>query len=69
MAKQLKSLPPKGKHLKVHCVDIDRHGRGVARWNTWVVIVPGLLPGEVGIAEVLTRQRSQIISKLKGQFT
>ena len=40
------SGPRPGLRLELQAIDLDRDGHGLARWQGWVVVVPGLLPGE-----------------------
>jgi len=51
--------PRPGLTIAVHGEDLDQQGRGIARWNGWVITVPELLPGELASVQLLQRQRRQ----------
>ena len=42
----MKETPHPGLTIDVVGEDLDQQGRGLARWNGWVITVPQLLPGE-----------------------
>ena len=52
-------VPRPGLIVDLEAIDLDREGRGLARWNSWVVVVPDLLPGER--ARVQLQQRLSLI--------
>lgn len=63
-ADSLNSTTPRpGLTIEVEAVDLDRDGKGVARWNNWVIVVPGLLPGERAKVQLQQRQRSRWLSR------
>ncbi len=49
--------PTPGLTITVQGEDLDQQGRGIARWNGWVVTVPELIPGEDASVQLLQRQR------------
>lgn len=53
----LPDSPKPGLKITVQGEDLDRQGRGIARWNGWVITVPELLPGETASVQLLQRQR------------
>ena len=48
------SEPRPGLTIEVESVDLDRDGKGLARWNNWVIVVPDLLPGERATVQLLS---------------
>ena len=44
-------------------MDLDRDGKGLARWNGWVIVVPDLLPGETAQVQLQQRQRSRWLGR------
>ena len=38
--------PRPGLKISLECSDLDRDGKGIARWNGWVVVVDDFLPDE-----------------------
>ncbi|MGC6483529.1 MAG: 23S rRNA (uracil(1939)-C(5))-methyltransferase RlmD [Synechococcus sp.] len=52
------SEPVPGLLITVTGDDLDLRGNGIARWQTWVVSVPFLLPGEVARVQLQQRKRS-----------
>ena len=57
------TAPRPGQLIEVEAVDLDRDGRGLARWMGWVIVVPDLLPGETAQVQVQQRQRSRWLSR------
>ena len=55
--------PRPGLSIDVEAVDLDRDGKGLARWNNWVIVVPDLLPGERATVQLQQRQRSRWLSR------
>ena len=55
--------PRAGLSIDVEAVDLDRDGKGLARWNNWVIVVPDLLPGERATVQLQQRQRSRWLSR------
>ncbi|KZR76030.1 23S rRNA (uracil(1939)-C(5))-methyltransferase RlmD [Prochlorococcus marinus] len=55
--------PSPGDKIEITCLDLDRHGNGLARWNNWVVIVNDLLPGERAQIEFVRRHRNQFLAR------
>ena len=51
--------PSPGLLIDVECRDLDRDGKGLAKWNNWVVVIPGLLPGEQARVQLQQRHRSR----------
>ena len=58
------TAPKPGLSLELDVVDLDRDGHGLARWNNWVIVVPGLLPGERGQVQLQQRQKSRWLSRV-----
>ena len=59
------SVTPKpGLVVELEGLDLDRDGNGLARWNNWVVVVPGLLPGEIARVQLQQRRKSRWLSRL-----
>jgi len=58
------AAPKPGLSLELEVVDLDRDGHGLARWNNWVIVVPGLLPGERGQVQLQQRQKSRWLSRV-----
>ncbi|KZR75495.1 23S rRNA (uracil(1939)-C(5))-methyltransferase RlmD [Prochlorococcus marinus] len=56
-------IPSPGDKVEITCLDLDRHGNGLARWNNWVVIVNDLLPGERAQIEFVRRHRNQFLAR------
>ena len=56
--------PSPGLLIDVECRDLDRDGKGLAKWNNWVVVIPGLLPGEQARVQLLQRHRSRWFARL-----
>ena len=56
-------IPSPGDKVEITCLDLDRHGNGLARWNNWVVIVNDLLPGERAQIEFIRRHRNQFLAR------
>ncbi len=63
------SAPRPGLTIDVEAVDLDRDGKGLARWNNWVIVVPDLLPGERATVQLQQRQRSRWLSRRTEQIT
>ena len=57
------AAPRPGRLIEVEAVDLDRDGRGLARWMGWVIVVPDLLPGEKAQVQLQQRQRSRWLSR------
>ena len=53
----IKDTPHPGLTITVLGEDLDQQGRGLARWNGWVITVPELLPGEEANVQLQQRQR------------
>ena len=60
---QNSEAPRPGLTIEVDCIDLDRDGKGLARWNGWVIVVPDLLPGERARVQLQQRQRSRWLSR------
>ena len=56
-------VPRPGLIVDLEAIDLDREGRGLARWNSWVVVVPDLLPGERARVQLQQRQKAQWLSR------
>ena len=56
-------VPRPGLKIDLEAIDLDREGRGLARWNSWVVVVPDLLPGERARVQLQQRQKAQWLSR------
>ena len=41
-----------GKQIEITCIDLDKRGRGIARWNQEVILVDNLLPDEIALVEL-----------------
>ena len=63
------SEPRPGLSIDVEAVDLDRDGKGLARWNNWVIVVPDLLPGERAKVQLQQRQRSRWLSRRVEQIS
>ena len=61
--------PRAGLSIDVEAVDLDRDGKGLARWNNWVIVVPDLLPGERATVQLQQRQRSRWLSRRVEQIS
>ena len=61
--------PRPGLSIDVEAVDLDRDGKGLARWNNWVIVVPDLLPGERATVQLQQRQRSRWLSRRVDQIS
>ena len=61
--------PRPGLSIDVEAVDLDRDGKGLARWNNWVIVVPDLLPGERATVQLQQRQRSRWLSRRVEQIS
>ncbi len=61
--------PRPGLNIDVEAVDLDRDGKGLARWNNWVIVVPDLLPGERATVQLQQRQRSRWLSRRVEQIS
>jgi len=57
------SDPAPGLVITVTGEDLDLRGNGIGRWQTWVISVPGLLPGEVARVQLQQRKRSLWIAR------
>ena len=55
--------PRPGLTINVECSDLDRDGKGISRWNGWVVVVDDLLPGEQAQVQLQQRQRSRWLAR------
>ncbi|MEB3253884.1 MAG: 23S rRNA (uracil(1939)-C(5))-methyltransferase RlmD [Synechococcus sp.] len=56
--------PRPGLLVQLTATDLDRNGDGLARWNNWVIVVPGLLPGESADVQLQQRVRSRWLSRV-----
>lgn len=56
--------PKPGLVVQLEGIDLDRDGNGLARWNNWVIVVPGLLPGEKASVQLQQRRKSRWLSRL-----
>ena len=63
------SEPRPGLTIELEAVDLDRDGKGLARWNNWVIVVPDLLPGERATVQLQQRQKSRWLSRRVDQIT
>ena len=63
------SEPRPGLTIELEAVDLDRDGKGVARWNNWVIVVPDLLPGERATVQLQQRQKSRWLSRRVDQIS
>ena len=61
--------PRPGLRLDLQAIDLDRDGHGLARWQGWVVVVPGLLPGERASVQLQQRQKSRWLSRISERLT
>ena len=59
----MKETPHPGLPIDVVGEDLDQQGRGLARWNGWVITVPQLLPGEEAKVRVQQRQRKMWLAR------
>jgi len=59
----MKETPHPGLTIDVVGEDLDQQGRGLARWNGWVITVPQLLPGEEAKVKVQQRQRKMWLAR------
>ena len=59
----MKETPHPGLTIDVVGEDLDQQGRGLARWNGWVITVPQLLPGEEAKVKVQQRQRKMWMAR------
>ena len=59
----IESAPRPGLTINVECSDLDRDGKGIARWNGWVVVIDDLLPGERAQVQLQQRQRSRWLAR------
>ncbi len=57
--------PRPGNKAQVICHDLDKQGRGLARWNNWVLVLPGLLPGETAEIMFIRRIGSQWLASVQ----
>jgi len=53
------TAPEPGLVITLKGADLNLKGEGLARWQGWVIVVPGLLPGEVARVQLQQRRRSQ----------
>ena len=58
------ATPKPGLVVELEGIDLDRDGHGLARWNNWVIVVPGLLPGETASVQLQQRRKSRWLSRL-----
>ena len=56
--------PRPGLRLELEAIDLDRDGHGLARWQGWVIVLPGLLPGERASLQLQQRQKSRWLSRI-----
>ena len=59
----MNETPHPGLTIDVIGEDLDQQGRGLARWNGWVITVPALLPGEEAKVKVQQRQRRMWLAR------
>ncbi len=59
----MNETPHPGLTIDVIGEDLDQQGRGLARWNGWVIAVPELLPGEEAKVKVQQRQRRMWLAR------
>ena len=59
----MNETPHPGLTIDVVGEDLDQQGRGLARWNGWVITVPQLLPGEEAKVKVQQRQRRMWLAR------
>ena len=59
----MNEIPHPGLTIDVVGEDLDQQGRGLARWNGWVITVPELLPGEEAKVKVQQRQRRMWLAR------
>ena len=52
-----------GQIITVVGSDLNHQGLGLARWNRWVIVAPGLLPGEQAQVQVLHRRKTQWVAR------
>ncbi len=57
-----------GSTVKTTCVDLDRHGRGIAKYKGCVLIVPDLLPSETAIVYIAHKIGSLLFSVIKQKY-
>ena len=63
------ATPKPGLVVELEAIDLDRDGNGLARWNNWVIVVPGLLPGETASVQLQQRRKSRWMSRLMQRRT
>ena len=63
------AMPKPGLVVELEAIDLDRDGNGLARWNNWVIVVPGLLPGEAASVQLQQRRKSRWLSRLMHRRT
>ena len=63
------AMPKPGLVVELEAIDLDRDGNGLARWNNWVIVVPGLLPGETASVQLQQRSKSRWLSRLMQRRT
>ena len=63
------ATPSPGLVVQLEGLDLDRDGHGLARWNNWVIVVPGLLPGETASVQLQQRRKSRWLSRLVERHT
>ena len=56
--------PRPGLRLELEAIDLDRDGHVLARWQGWVIVLPGLLPGERASLQLQQRQKSRWLSRI-----
>ncbi len=41
-----------GRQIEITCSDLDKRGRGIAKWNKQVILIEKLLPDEIALVEL-----------------
>ena len=59
----IKDTPHPGLIITVLGEDLDQQGRGLARWNGWIITVPELLPEEEAKVQIQQRQRRMWLAR------
>ena len=57
MTERVKPPVTKNQRIELLCEDLSSQGAGVGRFEGYTLFVPGLLPGERGTVQVLSRHR------------
>ena len=52
--------PEIGSTALVECIDINKVGNGISRWNDWIIETPFLIPEEIALVEIIYKKNSEI---------